>query len=268
MVFVLLVLLNMLLAVILDTYTAVSAKLAGSADAPTLWKQVAQYRQRRKATKGFMSDAAIGMSLDDPDVHPDTLVTPESLQEAYPDMKPEQVEYLLTWLTKEAVARHPTEGAEDFGPKLAGVESYLSNIAEEVGLVKMNVAACVKKINMLEETYLSPSHSSSFVKQDNAVLNESMLVLNDRVARQQGTVTDLGRAVQRLSDMTGTLTQQVEAHERSNLEVLASLKHHQVQPSVIRTPAPAALALASGCVPSSNSKTDSPVRDFVSRLRS
>merc|ERR1712032_1506156 len=54
MFFVLLVLLNMLLAVILEHYTKVTSEIKGSWDAPPIWSQSRRFIQRICETRGFM----------------------------------------------------------------------------------------------------------------------------------------------------------------------------------------------------------------------
>merc|ERR1712196_19091 len=89
MFFVLLVMLNMLLAIILERYTEVAHHLTSRADARTLWNQSMRFVKRRLETRGHIPLYKIRRLLEndaDP-AHPAKVVTDQSLMEAFPGMQ-------------------------------------------------------------------------------------------------------------------------------------------------------------------------------------
>lgn len=204
--FVLLVLLNMLLAVILEKYVMVSMELEGSSEAPTLWLQVARYFKRRRETKGFVPLPKIMNLLHKPEVHEGNVVSIDTLLEAFPDMTVEQADYLMAWLSKEAHAKKPKgENLEDVGAKLRAIESFVNNIIQELHVVSMNVNSCNKKVHVLEkQQYPSGSggRSGGPPPETDALLSRFAKQLRE----QQSSSLELSETVDRLSENVATLT--------------------------------------------------------------
>eukprot|EP00928_Gymnodinium_smaydae_P085289 TRINITY_DN6866_c0_g1_i2.p1 TRINITY_DN6866_c0_g1~~TRINITY_DN6866_c0_g1_i2.p1 ORF type:complete len:849 (-),score=152.54 TRINITY_DN6866_c0_g1_i2:145-2691(-) len=98
-----LILLNMFLAIIIEHYVEVVAKMARGGEALTLWAQTSAYLRFRRETKKFISLPSLRRALEDDDdpAHPDDKVTEESLIEAFPDMTQEQAEWIMNLLIKE-----------------------------------------------------------------------------------------------------------------------------------------------------------------------
>lgn len=111
-VFVLLVLLNMLLAITLDFYTRVSSELNSQSDAIAVWTQAKRYIQRLKTTREFVYSFARLLLLLEGEGneahHPQLLMTEESLLEAFEGMTEEQAEWLIAWLHGETLKEEQT----------------------------------------------------------------------------------------------------------------------------------------------------------------
>jgi len=106
-----LVLLNMLLAVILQHYTDVAEKVAWSKEAESIWVQAKNYWRQRKETRGFISLEFLRNCLEDDDnaTHQESSVTINSLLRArWPNsesgevMSEAQASYLLTKLEERS----------------------------------------------------------------------------------------------------------------------------------------------------------------------
>merc|ERR1711869_25493 len=103
MFFVLLVMLNMLLAIILERYSEVANHLSNRSDARTLWQQSVRYVSRARETRGFIPLYKIRYLLEkdtDP-AHPAKVVTADSLLAAFPDMQREQADWIMKFLEQE-----------------------------------------------------------------------------------------------------------------------------------------------------------------------
>mmetsp|Transcript_128142 Transcript_128142/g.227022 ORF Transcript_128142/g.227022 Transcript_128142/m.227022 type:complete len:376 (-) Transcript_128142:30-1157(-) len=103
-----LVLLNMLLAVVMEHYIRVVGDLEEVVEKPTIWKQAAKWWKFTRSTRKFKPLMKIRMDLenDNNPAHPQEDVSPESLLEAWPDMKPEQVDWIMAWLKKYVDAKN------------------------------------------------------------------------------------------------------------------------------------------------------------------
>eukprot|EP00929_Paragymnodinium_shiwhaense_P012950 TRINITY_DN120820_c0_g1_i1.p1 TRINITY_DN120820_c0_g1~~TRINITY_DN120820_c0_g1_i1.p1 ORF type:complete len:847 (+),score=201.01 TRINITY_DN120820_c0_g1_i1:197-2737(+) len=116
---VLLVLLNMLLAVILEHYTNVAGTVAQMIDAPSLVTQMRRYRRFKKETKKFipLEELRLGLENDVEPKHPDEVVTAFSLNQAWPEMTKEQADWIMTWLQdladKKASIHHEGEDMQE-----------------------------------------------------------------------------------------------------------------------------------------------------------
>eukprot|EP00928_Gymnodinium_smaydae_P056779 TRINITY_DN40106_c0_g1_i1.p1 TRINITY_DN40106_c0_g1~~TRINITY_DN40106_c0_g1_i1.p1 ORF type:complete len:784 (-),score=131.33 TRINITY_DN40106_c0_g1_i1:21-2372(-) len=97
-----LVLLNLLLAIIIEHYTKVTAGLKYDPDAVPLWIQIKRYKKFRQETRGHISFAKMRLQLEDDDepAHPTLAVSHDSLVEAF-GMSKEQAEWMMNFLDKE-----------------------------------------------------------------------------------------------------------------------------------------------------------------------
>jgi len=99
--FALLVLFNMLLAMVLDSYASAAQVMDKRADAPTILTQTFRYIQRWKETMGFVPLRRIAIKLLDLECHRQKVVTVESLREAFPKMRQKQAVWLMRTLFQE-----------------------------------------------------------------------------------------------------------------------------------------------------------------------
>jgi hypothetical protein len=138
------VLMNMLLAIIIDHYTKATYRLHHLAvdDKPPVWRQAAIYWRFKKQTKHYISFEDLRQKLDDDDepVHPEEmgLVTEESLRDekAFPDMTPENAEWFMKYLAREKekldeFKRNSSNGGEIYGNLKTATEAF----SEKKGLV-------------------------------------------------------------------------------------------------------------------------------------
>jgi len=119
---ILLVLLNMLLAIIIERYTEVALKLSDEIvghsavpickkvtvtkkaapdplQCPTIWAQVRDYMRYRKQTKKHVSLEAMSRNMenDEDPAHPGEEVSLQSLEDAF-NMKTDQAQWIMSWL--------------------------------------------------------------------------------------------------------------------------------------------------------------------------
>jgi len=101
--FVMLVMLNMLLAIILEKYSKVTRAVTGTRHAQSLLTQAVHFAQRVRETRHFKSLHGINRLLwnDLNPAHPGPEVSSESLLEAFPSMKVEQADWLMRWILSE-----------------------------------------------------------------------------------------------------------------------------------------------------------------------
>lgn len=109
--FALLVLFNMLLAMVLDSYAVAAQVLTKRADAPTIVVQTWRYIQRWKETLRFIPLRHVANQLYDLDCHRQKVVTVTSLQEAFPQMKRNQAHWLMRTLFQEDKRAKATQKA-------------------------------------------------------------------------------------------------------------------------------------------------------------
>lgn len=124
----LLVLFNMLLAMVLDSYGSAAQILTKRADAPTIVTQTWRYIRRMQETRGFIPLRTLARDLLSLECHPAKVVTVTSLQAAFPRMKHVQARYLMRTLFQEDKRQKATQqvlegqdqidgASQDFDPK-------------------------------------------------------------------------------------------------------------------------------------------------------
>jgi hypothetical protein len=147
MVFVLLIMINMLLAIILEHYTELVHEVSQDSDAVTLWKQTAQYIHQARKTRDHIPLAHLLCELEDDDTpcHQEKVVTTDSLSCAFPKMKYEQVAHLHTWL-KDQARRSLSSGDDELIARLKAVGQYVEHLASDIHVVKLNVAVCTSRL--------------------------------------------------------------------------------------------------------------------------
>lgn len=150
MFFMLLVLLNMLLAVILERYSQVTSAFKGTRDAPPIWTQSQRFVKRWFATRGFMSLRKIRrlLEVDNDPAHPQDVVTAESLMAAFPGMKEKQANYIMHDLVSELKLQAPPVDVE--AKRAKRTERFVHSIAEELRGLSQSLTTCTSRIGSLE----------------------------------------------------------------------------------------------------------------------
>jgi len=163
MVCVLLILLNMLLAIVLEHYTVLQEEVRNSTDARAVWTQARNYVKRKRDTKGFMPLEGLLYQLEEAPVqaHPEVKVTKESMLRAFEGMKPYQAEWLMQWLGKEAALKMMEGEDDEMTALLKEIEGMVESIAEEQKVIGLSVQSCSQQLGKLKD--ISPDMFESFV---------------------------------------------------------------------------------------------------------
>eukprot|EP00747_Dinoflagellata_sp_TGD_P030120 gnl/TRDRNA2_/TRDRNA2_134407_c0_seq1.p1 gnl/TRDRNA2_/TRDRNA2_134407_c0~~gnl/TRDRNA2_/TRDRNA2_134407_c0_seq1.p1 ORF type:complete len:878 (-),score=149.72 gnl/TRDRNA2_/TRDRNA2_134407_c0_seq1:76-2709(-) len=159
MIFVLLILLNMLLAIIMEHYANQTAIVNAAADAPTLYKQSLNFIQRARKTKGFIPLLDLLTALEDSDnpAHEANLVTKESLMEAFAEMKmtDKQAVFIVEWLTKEAHNKAMGEVEADNILLLNKLGAQVTSLSEQLRTVTLSSSLAASRLQGLEQSVSS-----------------------------------------------------------------------------------------------------------------
>jgi len=100
-----LVVLNMLLAVVLEHYTKITGELDSEPDKPPIWKQAHRLWRFQRKTRGFISIAELARQMEDPEnpAHKEMAVSPDSLKAAFPSMSDQQAKFLMEFLQRHTL---------------------------------------------------------------------------------------------------------------------------------------------------------------------
>mmetsp|Transcript_33872 Transcript_33872/g.80867 ORF Transcript_33872/g.80867 Transcript_33872/m.80867 type:complete len:871 (-) Transcript_33872:235-2847(-) len=152
--FVTLIILNMLLAIIMDHYSALVTNVRAASDAPTIWKQTTNYIKRARDTKGFIPIFTMLHQLRDKDnpAHLEDSVTEASLMEAFGGMKAEQAEFIMKWLTTWAAERARAEGDEENIARLKEVSSLLQAMSDQVHVISLSTSLVTNRLHDLQSS--------------------------------------------------------------------------------------------------------------------
>jgi hypothetical protein len=214
----LLILLNMLLAIILENYAIVVEELNKMPDAPTLIQQGFRYYHRWQTARqgGFSPLVHFLEALQDPkaETHPDERVTLDTLQKAFPHMKFEQADVLMKWLQKDANARAAKEADDEVMLRLKKCQSMIQTIAENLHNVSITVMRCDCRLEALEEAevqdpapQLAEPAAEPVVDARKGItdqLQEQQKVMKDlcdQLAVQQRSSSSMSRALAELSQL-------------------------------------------------------------------
>jgi len=153
MFFVLLIMLNMLLGIVLERYSVVSAVLAKKCDqdSRTLLDQGVRFMQRKVRTRNFIPLYRIRQELEndaDP-AHRAKVVTSESLMKAFPDMKRKQANWIMALLYQE-LDRMDEAGDDDSELRSKRMERFVQSIAEELHIVSSSVVDLYSRLGQLQ----------------------------------------------------------------------------------------------------------------------
>jgi len=147
MIFVLMILLNMLLAIILIHYQGLVDQIKLDLDVPALWEQTRRFIAHAKKTKGMVPLEHLVCLLEDDDTpcHPSERVSTESLQEAFPGMGEDQADHLMEWLKEEA-RKSLHEKDDEVMARIKVLEHFVETITQDIHVVKLNTAVCTSRL--------------------------------------------------------------------------------------------------------------------------
>lgn len=153
MVFVLLIMINMLLAIVLEHYTELVHECQNDSEAIALWTQTSRYMHQARQTRDHIPLPHILCELEDDDTpcHTDEHVTAASLQAAFPKMDHSQVEHLHQWLREEGRRRN-VDGDDEMLARLKAMGEYVEHLASDLHVVKLNVAVCTSRLRGAADT--------------------------------------------------------------------------------------------------------------------
>lgn len=151
------VLMNMLLAIVMDNYALASATVTSQPDSPPIWVQTKRYFQRRKQFKKgkwlSLEEVFDQLQEEDDDGNFSILdqddVDFKSLKEAIPDIKEEQAEFIMEWMFRDlagADAHHP---AAPVMSDLQRLESIQYCIGENLHLLQVAVFRVLTRLDRL-----------------------------------------------------------------------------------------------------------------------
>jgi len=167
---VLLILLNMLLAIVMEHYTELVTQVRerSATDAPAIWTQASRFVQRAKETKGFIPLYNIVTSLSDKKrpAHPGEDVTLETLMEAFGTMKQEQANFILEEAQKEAKFRARSEGDQEHIARLKEISALVEAQSNLMHNVSLKTLLNLRKVQDLETHF-----SSRLQSMEGAMLN-------------------------------------------------------------------------------------------------
>lgn len=153
MVFNFLILMNMLMAIILEHYADCFSQVKSDPDAIALWEQAWRYMKQMRHTQGHVPHSHILCQLVDETqkAHPDEKVSSESLMQAF-QMTPDQASLLMQWLHTEAKKQMMNaEGGQDKQlARLIQIEGFLEGMAEILRIISLNVSQCSKQLQEQE----------------------------------------------------------------------------------------------------------------------
>lgn len=154
MTLILLVMLNMLLAIVLERYSEVATVLQSRTDARTLWHQSKRFLQRKVEMRKFIPLYKIRHRLEndaDP-AHKAEIVTRESLQQAFGGMSEVQADWMIKFL-REELAEHllaAKRSGDESRTRSMRTERLIQSIAEELHVIGTAVEGCMLRIDSLE----------------------------------------------------------------------------------------------------------------------
>jgi len=189
MVGVLLVLLNMLLAIIMEHYAFLVDELRSMTDCPTIWHQADKYLTVKRETRDFISLPAILMQLDrkeDP-AHQKNKVTHSTLMSSFPGVRQKQADWMMSFLRKASAERFTTEETprEQFLSK--EINSIVDKIADSLQKNTKDISSFNEEMRRLKAT--------GYLKQEDGLDLRDPKEVSNQQQVQGSTIWQLSRQV-------------------------------------------------------------------------
>lgn len=239
MVFVVLVMMNMLLAIVMDHYMNLLGEVKSSDEAPALWTQGARMYTRYKHQKGWLKEESLLHELVELGHHPETEVTPKSLKNAFAEMSEAQVESLMsTWKTEAKKHDKTIKPADDEVHNMVKENNRnLNDITDQLRIVTHSSCRSNERIDALERALgvvdgspdTSPDRKSL---QKNGVQSGNLMDTSTSIQTQSKHVTppeDFERLVGDLRVVVGQLQERERRiAEKTNQYEMAQSKAMQM----------------------------------------
>lgn len=200
---VLLIMLNMLMAIVLDIYVAVNEEILKGHASETLCQQAFRWKNDTIQTWNFVPLEGVLGQLEN-GAHADTKVTPESMSAAFPKMKKKQVNYLMDWLGMESVYANMVSKHEALMKIGRDTDNTVSTLVSECGCVRQQVEQLSHHVRVLEDAGYIPhlEHPDEKVNFEEGVEDEQ-LVREELVAQSESLV----RLAKAIDDLNASLDQ-------------------------------------------------------------
>merc|ERR1740121_1482053 len=151
---VLLILLNMLLAIIMDHYMELVAAVRSMRDAPAIWEQSSEFFTHMREMKGFIPMHNILLDLTDANpAHAPEVVTQKSLLEAFQGMPAKQADFMMKFLMTDAIAKAAEEMDNDATGRLKEISTMVHSAKHEIDMLTMNVSLSSDKLHPMEAKF-------------------------------------------------------------------------------------------------------------------
>jgi hypothetical protein len=159
----------MLLAIIMDHYAAITAKLNELnelGDAPSLILQTQRFiARRRKYRKGRwipLHHLLVELQDEKENLHPEDIVTVETLMKTFPKMKEEQAQFLYAELKKER-GKDATAPEDEMITLLRSTQAFMNTVANNLHSISMSVLRCDTKLVQLDAASIGASQRTSIM---------------------------------------------------------------------------------------------------------
>jgi hypothetical protein len=202
---ILLVLLNMLLAIVIERYDEVVEEQEAEVECPTIWQQIREYIAFRKETKGWRSLESMRRELenDEEPAHKGYEVSAKSLVKAF-NVKQEQADWLMNWL-KVYIEKKRDKEQKTRGEKM---EELAEDNSNKLGLVTEAVLGNKAKIDKL----VFEASNAVQTKKDKAPSGGDEAKLATIYQSVEGLMTTIGKVrrdqaslTRRVQDVSGFL---------------------------------------------------------------
>lgn len=185
MIFTLMILLNMIVAIIMDSYGAVTAELAAMPDSPFLWRQVSRYIHRWKQYRdGGWQPLERFLTALLQKAHPEEVVTEESMLNAFPTMKADQASFLMKWLSDDQKKQLANETADANLEQAQQAQAMMRTIADNMHILNLSILRCHVKAERVSNKRPSKSRANDSSVRTAGTADPPSDILNAKVPEQ------------------------------------------------------------------------------------